>query len=629
MLRESDSAIEQTEAIIVGWWNRKGVPYDAEIAEGQNDLSFARDRFKLEFARTYDALALAMEEPDSSAGFRTWICEVSLRRVGAGAKLSLRLSFRQPNEFTVQPLHRAPRLLREIVDCVGTLDLEVLESTTRTYRGEDLDGLMFLLEHPERMLPVILVSEDPDTGEVFADADRLARELAGTAHVVRIDGATAWDLSRKWGKEWSTYLGGVRCYNPGFSRAGDKMQHKLWLAEAVQRADAAYRDGFLNQCTAHVFRLVTAQFEASPLLSPETLRRELEIQNRQLADSAPRLPIAAILPAVDTGQLTEEVPEAPAQPNQDEAEIAAALHKILQEENEGLVERVSKYEKEIDSLRATLEQERVGRSRSESELTQAKEDRDLYLSEFEELNEKQAIAKDSEREPSASLRPMRKAFNELSRELDTLAVKFRRIELEAQRAEQIDDVLKDYERQVNDLKATLDSVSRRQNATAPIDNQRISPEALKGLLPRFGEKLPVLEAALVILEALFPDRIVVLASAYKSARSAEDFRYAEDAFALLWTLSTEYWEEIQKGSGDAVARSLFGTSYATNEGSILPKAGRKRRTFDFEGESLFMEKHLKMGVKWSDAETLRIHFEWLAERKLIIIGHCGGHLDRN
>ncbi|WP_279611117.1 hypothetical protein [Burkholderia gladioli] len=40
-----------------------------------------------------------------------------------------------------------------------------------------------------------------------------------------------------------------------------------------------------------------------------------------------------------------------------------------------------------------------------------------------------------------------------------------------------------------------------------------------------------------------------------------------------------------------------------------------------------MEKHLKHGVKDSAAETLRVHFEWIASEQKIIIGHCGKHLD--
>ena len=42
---------------------------------------------------------------------------------------------------------------------------------------------------------------------------------------------------------------------------------------------------------------------------------------------------------------------------------------------------------------------------------------------------------------------------------------------------------------------------------------------------------------------------------------------------------------------------------------------------------ILMEKHLKYGVKDSLAETLRVHFEWLADEKKLVIGHCGKHLN--
>lgn len=40
-----------------------------------------------------------------------------------------------------------------------------------------------------------------------------------------------------------------------------------------------------------------------------------------------------------------------------------------------------------------------------------------------------------------------------------------------------------------------------------------------------------------------------------------------------------------------------------------------------------MEQHLKIGVKDSPAEALRIHFAWVADERKIVIGHCGPHLD--
>ena len=45
-----------------------------------------------------------------------------------------------------------------------------------------------------------------------------------------------------------------------------------------------------------------------------------------------------------------------------------------------------------------------------------------------------------------------------------------------------------------------------------------------------------------------------------------------------------------------------------------------------KGSSIVMPMHLKIGVKDTAAETLRIHFEWFADEQKIVIGHCGPHL---
>jgi hypothetical protein len=40
-----------------------------------------------------------------------------------------------------------------------------------------------------------------------------------------------------------------------------------------------------------------------------------------------------------------------------------------------------------------------------------------------------------------------------------------------------------------------------------------------------------------------------------------------------------------------------------------------------------MWRHLKLGNKDSVNESLRVHFEWFASEKKIVIGHCEPHLD--
>lgn len=140
---------------------------------------------------------------------------------------------------------------------------------------------------------------------------------------------------------------------------------------------------------------------------------------------------------------------------------------------------------------------------------------------------------------------------------------------------------------------------------------------------------PTLEEVLNSVEALFPDRVIVLPSA---KRSAQDSRFVETdvALDLLVTLCSEAFCEYATGNGDAGVRALFGRdAFASDESETVKsrRPARRRRTFTYRGEERYMGRHLKHGVKESDVATLRIHYDWDAERQRLVIGHCGEHLD--
>jgi hypothetical protein len=139
------------------------------------------------------------------------------------------------------------------------------------------------------------------------------------------------------------------------------------------------------------------------------------------------------------------------------------------------------------------------------------------------------------------------------------------------------------------------------------------------------------EDALRAVASLYRDRVIVLDSAWRSARESEEFQKVDKASELLLQLAGPYWEALASGKPDAVARQVFGSAFASTESERVATNGgaRKRRTFVFLGQALAMLPHLKIGRKDSVAETLRIHFEWVAEHQTIVIGHCGPHLNFN
>jgi hypothetical protein len=135
--------------------------------------------------------------------------------------------------------------------------------------------------------------------------------------------------------------------------------------------------------------------------------------------------------------------------------------------------------------------------------------------------------------------------------------------------------------------------------------------------------------SLSVIAKLFPHHIKVLDSAWKSAEKSESFKERRRIFELLWKLSTDYWSDLASGKGDAEARTIFGNSYAAKESETVEsnKRARQLRTFCYNDREIVMMKHLKIGVKDSQAETIRVHFEWEANEQKILIGYCGPHLD--
>jgi hypothetical protein len=203
---------------------------------------------------------------------------------------------------------------------------------------------------------------------------------------------------------------------------------------------------------------------------------------------------------------------------------------------------------------------------------------------------------------------------------------------------EVERLRSDYEEKSNDarkLQADIESLKHalngRQAADDSYDNEAVAVLApLREAVSAVLKGNPKLQQTLDLIAALFGDRIVVLNSAFDSAKESDrsGFDLGDKAYDLLSKLATEYWQALAEGKSDQQAKGIFGqNAYSANEASAMSNAGKNRRTFSYRNREFLMERHLKHGVKDSKAETLRIHFEWLAEEKKIVVGHCGKHLD--
>lgn len=132
----------------------------------------------------------------------------------------------------------------------------------------------------------------------------------------------------------------------------------------------------------------------------------------------------------------------------------------------------------------------------------------------------------------------------------------------------------------------------------------------------------------LVSEELWPGHLLVLESAWSSADAASGFELGEQLFEQLWLLATAYRDRKRNGAPDRIAGQVFGARYAPRESETIesnPKA-RHERTFSYNGRTVEMWQHLKIGSKDSPNRTLRLHFLWDDELRQVVIGHCGKHL---
>jgi hypothetical protein len=163
-----------------------------------------------------------------------------------------------------------------------------------------------------------------------------------------------------------------------------------------------------------------------------------------------------------------------------------------------------------------------------------------------------------------------------------------------------------------------------------VSEQEVTSRLLSGLRSVAGNaRLKPRQCLELVGEELCPGHLFVLESAWSSADQARGFEHGDQLFELLWLLATAYRTQKLAGAPDRIAGQIFGgSSYAPRESQTIESntQARRARTFTYQGKSVEMWQHLKIGAKDSENRTLRIHFCWDDELSQVVIGHCGKHL---
>ena len=231
--------------------------------------------------------------------------------------------------------------------------------------------------------------------------------------------------------------------------------------------------------------------------------------------------------------------------------------------------------------------------------------------------------------------------DDLSQKLD---LKEQELQLALAENKALEDLLEQSTNELETLRLELDyfeqitpsgtSSDLSQSAWSSTDGvvaeQELRSRLLSGLRSIAGSaRLKPRQCLELVSEELCPGHLLVLESAWSAADQAKGFEHSDQLFELLWLLATSYRTQKLTGAPDRIAGQIFGgSSYAPRESQTIENntQARRARTFTYQGKTVEMWQHLKIGAKDSENRTLRIHFCWDEELGQIVIGHCGKHL---
>lgn len=185
---------------------------------------------------------LELSHPDERDSTIWWEVEVEAAEPAEGeageTSVSVTLARTSVDSRVVMVRTDPPAPPRVIRDLVEAPHLECFDGPIPLTSGPSeltrlgVDGFVqeVLLQHARR-LPVVGVSVLAATGQPIVDIERVARELAGMAHVWLIPPGVTWALEARLPERLGVYNGAVRIWWPGLDEGSNPYDHHLWLPD--------------------------------------------------------------------------------------------------------------------------------------------------------------------------------------------------------------------------------------------------------------------------------------------------------------------------------------------------------------------------------------------------------------
>lgn len=228
---------EKVRALVSSWLADKGTTKqvdgeDAFVLTDGRIATLASSEWTSDAGTVYD---LTLTEPTGGATLRTQVS------VGAFAdKVIAYVEMRAAADaYRLEPMRvdvRRPQVVSRIVSAfddwhVGevTLKDKPLEFSGH-HDGQLLENVIW---HPQRNLPVVVLSSYEGKHLTETLPKELASDLLGVALVATVDSGASWEITSRRGQEWSCFNGAVRLYWPRLTASSHAAESPLWIRESL------------------------------------------------------------------------------------------------------------------------------------------------------------------------------------------------------------------------------------------------------------------------------------------------------------------------------------------------------------------------------------------------------------
>lgn len=274
--------------------------------------------------------ALRFDDHDQSHAGRIWRTDIVLAKHDDAAYCNVRLVRICPADD--DPDHAAssiPRLISRLATRIGLEDagLPLRPAFIPCAKPESVEALIRLLLNPQRSQPVV-VAASPDLAwaGTTGNASSLPVRLAGSAHLVHLEGPMTFALTRRLGRQLSVFGDAIRIYRPGFREDDDPSANPL-----VIRAPHLNPKNIIARVVEHTAR-VTAANASDDEIPSFALARTVIAKSRRKAAAEPIAPPTA---ANDSGQdehWRKQWSDAIERLTQAEAELATVEQRSIERE---------------------------------------------------------------------------------------------------------------------------------------------------------------------------------------------------------------------------------------------------------------------------------------------------------